>query len=130
MATDYGIDVSTLPDLDQAFGLISGQTALAESLARRIQTPRGALPFNPDDGVDVTDWLHGTMTDTEVFRLRQAVESEMMKDERVLSVACDAVWDASSASLSLVIRVVPVEGREFSMTANLTDFDFRLIGVN
>ena len=35
MATDYGIDVSTFPDLDPTFGLISGPRVVAENVARR-----------------------------------------------------------------------------------------------
>ena len=129
MATDYGIDVSTLPDLDQAFGLISGQTALAQCLLRRIQTPRGALPFNPDDGIDVADYLHGAFTDTDLFRLKNAVESELKKDERVLDIRCEASFSASDNALSLTIAVFPVEGRQFNLTANISAFDFRLIGI-
>ena len=129
MATDYGIDVSTIPDLDPVFALVSGRDALIQALVRRLQTPRGALPFNPDDGLDVRDWLHEGQTATQLFRLRSMVEAELLKDERVLSVTCQTAWSAGSDELTLTIDVEPVVGKAFTMTAAISAFDFRIIGV-
>lgn len=130
MATDYGIDVSTIPDLDPVFALVSGRDALIQSLVRRLQTPRGALPFNPDDGLDVCDWLHEGQTATQLFRLRSMVEAELLKDERVLSVTCQTAWLPDGCDeLTLTIDVEPVVGKTFTMTAAISAFDFRIIGV-
>ena len=129
MATDYGIDVSTIPDLDPVFALVSGREALAQAIVRRLQTPRGALPFNPDDGLDVCGWLHEGRTATQLFRLRSAVEAEVLKDERVLSATCETSWAAGSEALTLRVGVEPVVGKAFTLTASVSDFDFALIGV-
>lgn len=129
MATDYGIDVSTIPDLDPVFALVSGREALIQALWRRIQTPKGALPFNPDDGLDVRDWLHEGRTPTQLFRLRSSVEAELLKDERVLSVTCETSWTPGGEGVELRIFVEPVVGKAFTMTASVSDFDFSIIGV-
>lgn len=129
MADDYGIDVSTIPDLSPAFALVSGRDALVQCLVRRLRTPRGSLPFHPDDGICLSDWLHEGVTQTSIWSLQAAVETELRKDERVQAVSCSAVFDAASGSLSVAIRVTPVTGRPFRMTASVSDFDFSLLSV-
>ena len=129
MTTDYGIDVSTFPDLDPAFSLVSGREALAQSLTRRLQTPRGALPFHPDDGIDVRDWLHEGVDAVTLFRLRSEIEAELEKDERVLAASCVTEWEPGAGGLSLSVSVEPVIGERFALIVSVSDFDFSLIGV-
>lgn len=126
---DFGSDISTVPDLDPAFRPISGQQVLAQALMRRLSTPRGALPFNPDDGLDLNDWLHRGIDTTTLYRLKNAVKAECEKDERVYAVAVSLSPSARLDALTIRIQVEPVTGQEFSMTARLTAFDFSLLSV-
>ena len=129
MAIDYGTDISTMPDLDPAFVAISGPKVLAQALMRRLSTPHGALPFNPDDGLDLNDWLHQGLDATTLYRLKSAIEAECERDERVYSVAVSLDASARLDALTIRILVEPVSGQEFAMTARLTAFDFSLLSV-
>lgn len=130
IVTDYGIDISTDPDLDPAFAPIRGRQVLAQVLARRLQTVRGSLPFNPYDGLDLNDWLHEAATAPSLYQLRSAIQAECEKDERVYAVEVQLnASPTSSKALHLQLSVEPVEGMPFSMTAELTAFNFTLLNI-
>ena len=76
---EYGIDVSTFPDLDPQFRLISGRRAIVEVVMRRFSTPHGALLDDPTPSV-LYQWQH-------------ALQVEALKDERVLSA--EVVFDTT-----------------------------------
>ncbi len=60
--TDFVVDVSTFPDLDSSFTLITGRRVIAEAILRRLLTPRGGLAYDPDFGLDVRGWLNEDCT--------------------------------------------------------------------
>lgn len=78
---DFGVDISALPDLD--FGLKSGLPNLAEAIARRYITPRGALWYAPGYGLDLRRYLNEAMTPELLEEMRILVEQEAEKDPRV-----------------------------------------------
>ena len=58
--TDIGTDLYCISDLDPAGRTVSGPEALAQAIARRLQTPRGALAAigdDPDYGLDLRDYV-------------------------------------------------------------------------
>lgn len=79
---DFGVDISALPDLD--FRLKSGLPNLAEAIARRYITPRGALWYAPGYGLDLRRYLNEAMTPELLEEMRILVEQEAEKDPRVL----------------------------------------------
>src|SRR5690606_6969920 len=52
LTTDEGLD------LDPSFGLVSGRRALAQAILARLDTPQGALWYDPDYGRDLKRWLN------------------------------------------------------------------------
>lgn len=81
MATaDFGSDFSAVDDLDANLSVVSGRTCLIQALLRRISTPRGALFYAPDYGIDIGAFVN-TTSDPRV--IEAAVESEILTDERV-----------------------------------------------
>lgn len=129
MAIDYGTDISTDPDLDPAFGSLSGPEVLTQALMRRLSTPQGALPFNPDDGIDLNDWLHRGITHKALYWLKSAIEAECEKDERVYAVAAAVSADSTGEALTIDLAVEPIQGRAFRFTAKLSSFDFTLLNI-
>lgn len=105
MATDYGTDVSTFPDLDPSFTLISGPRVVIEAIARRLVTPRGTMPGRPNDGIDVRQWLNDSVDAGTLARMHGAIESEIAKDERVQRAAVSLAFDAASRTLRITINV-------------------------
>jgi hypothetical protein len=78
-----GVDVSCYPDLDPLGTLVSGNTALAQAIARRLTTPRGGLFYDTNYGTDLRLYLNEGMTNEAQSRIKAAIESECAKDERV-----------------------------------------------
>lgn len=78
---DFGVDISALPDLD--FRPKLGLPNLAEAIARRYITPRGALWYAPGYGLDLRRYLNEAMTPELLEEMRILVEQEAEKDPRV-----------------------------------------------
>jgi phage baseplate assembly protein W len=87
--SELGIDYSALPDI--AWQTKSGMENLAEALARRLQTPRGGLFYDPEYGLDVRDWLNETDSEEARFELATLASAECEGDPRVLSADVDVL---------------------------------------
>jgi hypothetical protein len=82
---DYGTDLSCVFDLDPMGAMVTGRTLLSQALIRRISTPRGRLLDDPNYGFDVTDALGDDVTAADVAQIGSGMDSEFLKDERVVS---------------------------------------------
>ena len=110
MATDYGTDISCYPDLDAAFGMVSGFTLVAQDLSRRLETPRGGLFYDSNYGTDVRAWCNGSGTPAEIGALRAAIENECRKDDRVLDIVATVTFSAPTSSLAIKLLVTLKDG--------------------
>ncbi len=110
MATDFGTDVSTYPDLDLSFAPITGQQVLVEAVMRRLETDRGSLPFAPDYGIGIRSWLNESLTQRRVDELVAMVISECLADERIGAADVAASWSRPTETLKLTIAITPADG--------------------
>lgn len=124
MSTDFGTDISTAPDLDESFAPLTGQAAVAESLLRRFQTPRGSLAFHPDDGLDLTEYLHEGVDAAMLYGLKSAIETECLKDERVLEAQASLAH--ADESLDVAIDVESADG-PFRLTLRVTELSVEML---
>jgi hypothetical protein len=108
--TDFGTDVSTFPDLDPAFALISDKRAVGEAIARRLMTPHGSIDYDADYGYDVRDLLNEDMGPAELLAAQSAIVDEAEKDERVLHATLDLVFVPESDTLSLPLTLELADG--------------------
>jgi hypothetical protein len=115
MATDYGTDISTFPDLDGNFTLISGPRVVGEAIARRLSTRRGALVAAPGYGVDLRDWMNESIRLGSIDQLNRTVENECLQDERVFDAQASITFSAATQ----LMRV--------SVTLSLADRQFTLV---
>lgn len=99
----FGTDISCIDDLDPMFSLVEGNTTLAQAILRRLSTPRGGLLDDASYGYDVRSLLCDESTPQRLAAAKMAIESEVEKDERVLS--CDADLDFNFALETLTIRL-------------------------
>lgn len=128
MATDFGTDISCYPDLDPLGTLVSGNTALAQAIARRLITPRGGLFYDTNYGTDLRLYLNEGMTNEAQSRIKAAIEAECSKDERVSSVTADVTFNAPAKSLAISISLVGGNG-PFSLTLAVTSLTVSLLMV-
>jgi phage baseplate assembly protein W len=77
----FGVDISR--DLR---GYTRGTVNLIDALRRRLETPRGALFYDPDYGFDLRQYVQAAFDDALRFEGESFIETECYKDERVDSV--------------------------------------------
>ncbi len=110
MASDYGIDVSCVDDIDPTFGLVRGPTAVAQALARRFITPRGGLHYDGTYGYDLRSHLNASVDAGDEFLMASAVEAQCEQDERVSSASASVAYDAQTETLRVAIHADGDEG--------------------
>jgi phage baseplate assembly protein W len=80
-----GSDLAGVDDLSPAMTEVSGRVALAQSLARRLITPRGALIYDVNYGYDLNQWVNADVSQADIAQIQGYVRQEMLKDQRVIS---------------------------------------------
>ena len=80
---DYGTDLVALTDMDPNGRIARGVKFVAQEIARRILTPRGAVIGCPDDGIDVRDYMGQNLTARDMPRIQGEIAAEISKDVRV-----------------------------------------------
>lgn len=126
LSADVGSDVSTFPDLDVAFALMTGRRVLQEAIARRYITPKGALWKHPTYGCDIRRYLNRPMTTQVLAQIKQETEAEAEQEERVL--ACSNFVTFEDASQTLIIRVGLTDATgPFTFTAAVSKLGLALL---
>jgi phage baseplate assembly protein W len=121
----YGTDLSCITDLAEDLAEVdpTSNQAIAEALIRRLITPRGALPDDPDYGFDLRGLLNRGVTLTELRAVTGQARNEIRKDDRVADAKVSAAFSLQGATLRVSIEVTPadVDNDTFSFTFALTD---------
>ena len=107
---DFGSDVSVFPDLDPNFSPLTGQRAVAECVARMLETPRGGLVYAPNRGFDIRAVLNESMTEARLSQVKRAVESEALKDERVLDAKASLTFVFATQVLTVKLDLTTADG--------------------
>lgn len=103
---DFGSDVLVFPSFDGNLTLVEDGRVIAEAVARRLSTKRGTMPFHPDYGLDLRDYLNEAVTPDVLYRLKAAVELECEQDERVQSATATITYSLATQQLRVAIEVV------------------------
>jgi len=132
MATDLGADISTYPDLDPAYTLITGPRVVAEAVARRWVTPRGGLFYDLNYGYDLRQFLNAVITPGLASTIAVQCELEALKDERVLQAAVTVKQSAGQlATLTVNCLLTLATGPfQFVLTVGQALSDFVLVFPN
>ncbi|UZX16566.1 hypothetical protein KQ693_05920 [Thermus sp. PS18] len=80
----FGVDLTALPEFNPG-KLRREYENLAEALARRLMTPRGALWYESEYGTDLRAYLQETVTDEVQYEIERVAVMEVEKDPRVRS---------------------------------------------
>lgn len=105
---DFGTCMACTTDL-LGGAMVSGRTAIAQAIVRRLITPRGRLIGYPNYGFDLVRFLNDDIDAAGLARIRAGVEAECKKDERVLD--CSAIVTLSVVGVMLVdITLTDAEG--------------------
>lgn len=123
----YGHDLSCVSDLDPGMAEVDGTTTLAQALARRVSTPRGTLIDDPNYGYDITQELNNDVGPQDLARIGTNVDTEFLKDERVLS-SKTTVQLLANGSLLVTTQVQGATGT-FALVLQATSVSVLLLTV-
>lgn len=115
----FGSCWSCVSDLTMPSVMVSGNQAVAEAIARRLQTPRGGLIDDPNYGYDLTALLDAEVTPALIASLQSNVNAECVKDQRVSS-ASSSVQFLASGALIVTIQLTTAAG-PFSLTLSVSN---------
>jgi hypothetical protein len=99
----WGRELSCVLDCTDGFATITDpRLLLLQALARRCDTPRGALPAHDDDdyGLDLRGMLHAGLTQSELASMQGRIAGEFKKDRRVETVTVRATFAASRLTVT------------------------------
>lgn len=126
----YGSDLSCTSDLTETMDEVDGFSTLAlgQAIVRRLDCPRGALPDDPDYGIDLRAYCNRGTTADEVRALAGQIRTEVEKDDRIdsLAVTVTPAADGSSLSVSLVVTPIAAELGGFTLTLAVTSAEVLL----
>ena len=112
------LEASSTGDLES----LDHRATFVQGINNIIETDEGALPFNPNFGLDrfVGDDVPRDLT-TEW--IKQKVQNAFLKDERVFEVPNDEIEvERSGESVTITANIYPVEGLSFETLIAETNF--------
>lgn len=117
----YGSDIWGESDLSPQMEEIS-ETALvvAQYAVRRLGTPKGTLPDDPNWGIDLSTYCNRPTTWRELASLESEIESELLDDDRVDQVRAQVSSSGDGVSLSVRLLIVPEDPNSKSFTLTLS----------
>lgn len=132
MPVDYGRDTSCMGSL-RTGRFVTGARLVAESVYRRLTTPRGMLRGGEAElifGIDLTDLIGDTNPRVVAATLPGRVRSEIEKDERILSVDVTVLETTSGGLTSFTVTVDAVTGAgPFSLQLLASAVSVELLGI-
>ena len=125
----YGSDLSCASDLDPSMAEVDGGTtlALAQALARRLDTPRGSLPDDKNYGISLRSYLNRGVVDEDLRSLGGQIKGELLKDDRVDQLIVTVTPNATGSRLSVSLFVTPVDPQLGPFTLTLAASDAALL---
>lgn len=122
MATFYGSDSYCLDDIQRISTQVTDpRVIIGQRIARRLQTPRGALAIingDPDFGWDVRQLALGRLTPQSRTIAQAKIKEECLKDEQVLGASVTV--EPQQNNLVITIELVAADG-PFNLTLNVDD---------
>jgi phage baseplate assembly protein W len=123
---DLGTDLSCIQDLTDEMATVSGRLGLAQALARRIITPRGALIDDANYGFDITDFLDNDVLPATLAQVGGNVDAEFLKDQRVLASTTTVI---TSGQKLVTTSVVQDADGPFSLVLSVGDVTVEILKV-
>lgn len=128
----YGSDLSCRDDVTADMAELPGDSpeAIAQANYRRLITPRGSLPDDPDYGLDIQGYLSVGMTAKEIAEIPGEIQLELAKDDRnVESSLAVTLTQGAAGSFKIAIAGETANG-PFSLTFAVVDGTAALESIN
>ncbi len=130
--TDFGRDTSCT-DKYRSGILVSGRRLVAEACYRRLITARGTLRGGEDEanyGLDLADAIGQATSTKTAAALPGQIQTELLKDERVISVdvTVDATIQGPATSYAVAVNGQTDIG-PFSLVLGVSGVTVDLLGI-
>lgn len=125
---DLGSDLSCVRDCTPDMAEVSGRACLAQAIARRYITPRGALIDDPNYGFDLTAYVNDDLSSADIARIQSQAEQEALKDERVEDASVSIA--VTVAGVMVVTVVLTDSNGPFTLVLSVTATTVQLLTVD
>lgn len=105
-----GDDVYCFGDLDPHLRLVGGLANLGQALAHRLITQRGTLFYDLNYGTDTRLFLNETIDPAFLSFAKSQIQSECLKDERVLTCTATLTFALNTDELDIKVSVTTAAG--------------------
>jgi hypothetical protein len=114
----FGSDLWCEDDLHPHMAEVSNSAlVIAQYAIRRLSTPPGTLPDDPEWGIDLSSYCNRPTTARELAMLEGEIESELIDDDRIEEVRAGV--SCSGETLSVRLRIIPVDAsKSFTRTTH------------
>jgi hypothetical protein len=124
---DYGRDFRTLSRFD--WTLIEAKQNLIEAAYWRLVTPRGALEYDPDYGLDIRLFVQRPWNTITKYELETMIAAELEKDIRFNRVFVDTTQE-SLEQIKIGIRIELEDEEEFELVLKLSKMTVEVLRAN
>ena len=129
---DFGRDISCVTEL-RTGRFASGSRLVAESVYRRLTTPRGMLRGGEEEanyGLDLTELIGSVSNKSDAAALPGRIESELRKDERIDSVTVTVVETTQGVAKSFEVFIEAETGEgPFDLQLQVSEVTVDLLGI-
>jgi hypothetical protein len=128
LADPLGVDISSYPGLDPMGTLVSGLTALAQRIARRLTTPRGAWFWAPNECTDVRGFLNDSIgNDNALAQIAAAIEREALREEAVAIATANVSFSQQTQTLTVHLTGTTRTAGPFNFVMAVTSVTLALL---
>lgn len=127
----FGRDTSATDRINYGRIVTAGEL-LAEAAYRRLTTVRGTLLDDLSYGLCVSLWLGRDVDDSEIASYPGQIESELMKDPRLASVAITVTptrGDSGRVELDIDIDGFGANRETFELSLHVNDVTVEILGI-
>lgn len=107
----FGSDILGDSDLDPMMREVDAfaTLALAQSILRRLDCPRGAMPDDKDYGIDLRSYCNRGMSANDLRSLGGQIRNELLKDDRIDTLTIKISPTPTGTSIAIEIAVRPFD---------------------
>lgn len=113
--------------------LVRGALLVGQAAYRRLITPRGRLRGGEAEsnyGLGLSEMIGHVGGPRLAASLPAIVRAELLKDDRIADVTTQAVWDASTSTLNVVIvGMLHDSADNFELTLSVSEVTTTLLGL-
>lgn len=121
---DYGTDIALNRD---SFRYVYSKENLALQLERRLKTKKGSIRWEPDEGIDIREYVNKKLSSNDITDLSFLIKKELERDERVESVSVSLKFLYASFTLKGDIQVNTVYDTSFKLVLSVSNLTFELL---